>query len=113
MTESTMQDDKPNGPVAAVLLGGGLGAAALGLTTTISESNKAIASVLNWYNPSGPLTGKASIAVAAFFVSWLLLHVAFREKNVNFTRVSVVAFVLLGIGLLGTFPPFFEIFSGN
>ena len=113
MTDSSLQQDRPNGPVVAVLLGGGIGAATLGLTTTLGESSKAIGNALNWFNPVGSLTGKVAVGVAAFFISWLVLNFIFRGKNVSFARASVLAFVLLGLGLLGTFPPFFEIFSGN
>ena len=54
-----------------------------------------------------------ALGVAVFFISWLILHFVFRGKNVNFTRVAVLALVLLGLGLLGTFPPFFDLFAGN
>jgi hypothetical protein len=113
MIDLTMLEDRPNGPVAAALIGGGLGAATLGLLTTLSESLKPVGDALNWWKPAGALTGKAGLAVAVFFISWLILHFVFREKNVNFARVAVLALVLLGLGLLGTFPPFFELFSGE
>ncbi len=61
--------------------------------------------------PVGPLTGKALTGVIAFFVSWIVLHLVFRGKNVNFARATTVALILLGLGLLFTFPPFFEIFA--
>ncbi len=113
MTDSTIQQDRPNGPAAAVLLAGGLGAAVLGLMTTLGESCKPIGDALNWYKPVGSLTGKTLTSVAVFFATWLILHFVYRERNVRFARVAIFALVLLGLGLLGTFPPFFEIFSGG
>jgi len=113
MTEPTLLEDRPNGPVAAALLGGGLGAATLGLLTTLGENCKPIGDALNWWKPAGSLTGKAGLAVAAFFVSWGILHFVLRGKNVRFIRIAVLAVVLLGLGLLGTFPPFFELFSAE
>ena len=113
MTELTLQEDRPNGPVAAALLAGGLGAAALGLLTTISENCKPMGDALNWWKPAGALTGKAGLAVAVFFISWVVLHFVFRGKNITFGRVAVLAVILLGIGLLGTFPPFFELFAAH
>ena len=113
MTDLTMQEDRPNGPVAAALLGGGFGAATLGVVTTLAEVFKPVNDALNWWKPAGALTGKASVAVAVFFMAWLLFHFVFRGKNINFGRVAVVALILLGLGLVGTFPPFFELFTGE
>jgi hypothetical protein len=103
--------DKPNGPVAAALIAGGIGAAALGLATSLAEASAGIRTALNWTNPVGPLSGKAGIGVIAFFVSWLLLHMSMRGKNVNFSRAFTVAMVLLILGLLLTFPPIFDLFA--
>ncbi|HLF28015.1 MAG TPA: hypothetical protein VJG32_16900 [Anaerolineae bacterium] len=113
-TQSIPQEqDKPNGPVAAALIAGGLGAAAIGLLTTLAEASEPIKNALNWYNPVGPLIGKSLLGVIFFFVSWIVLYLIFRGKNVNFARATTVALILLAFGLLGTFPPFFEIFAAE
>jgi hypothetical protein len=39
--------------------------------------------------------------------------VIFRGKNANFTRAATIALILLGLGLLGTFPPFFTLFAAE
>lgn len=103
--------DRPNGPVAAVLLAGGIGCAVLGIIVTFSENIPALLDALNWYPPVGALIGKTTIAVIAFFVSWLGLHIAFQGKEVDFKRYATLAFIGLAIGLVGTFPPFFDLFS--
>ncbi len=110
MNEPSANQDLPNGPVAAALLAGGLGSAALGVATTLGEASKRMADTLNWWKPAGPLTGKVGIGLAAFFLAWLVFHLAFRGRNINFGRVAVVALLLLTLGLLGTFPPVFELF---
>ena len=102
--------DRPNGPVAAALLAGGIGAAVTGLMTALAEASAAIRTSLNWYNPAGPLSGKTGVGVIAFFLAWLLLHMAMRGKEVNFSRAATWAFILLAIGLILTFPPVFELF---
>jgi threonine/homoserine efflux transporter RhtA len=51
--------------------------------------------------------------VIVFFASWVILHLIFRGKNMNFARATTIALILLGLGLLGTFPPFFEAFAGE
>ena len=81
--------------------------------TTLAELFKPVSEALNWWKPAGALTGKASVAVAVFLGTWLLFHLALRYRDVNFGRVAVVASILLGLGLMGTFPPFFELFTGE
>lgn len=105
--------DLPNGPVAAALIAGGIGSAVLGLMTVINEASPSISAALNWSNPVGPLSGKVGVGVIAFFLSWLILHFSMRGKDVNFSRASTIAFVLLAIGLLLTFPPVFELFAAE
>lgn len=107
------QLERPNGPVAAALIAGGFGSAILGLMTVLNEASGAINKGLNWMKPVGPLSGKVGVGVIAFFLSWLVLHFSMRGKNVNFARASTIAFVLLAIGLLLTFPPIFELFAAE
>jgi hypothetical protein len=105
--------DRPNGPVAAALLAGGVGFAALGITTTLAEAVPSISAAFNWYNPVGPLTGKVLVALVIYFLSWIALHAAWRGKEVNFPPIATLAFVLAMVGLLGTFPPVFELIAGK
>ena len=109
----TQTEDRPNGPIAAALIAGGLGSATIGLMTVLAEASEPIKNALNWYRPAGPLTGKTLIGVGMFFASWLVLHLVFRGKNVNFPRAATIAFLLLALGLIGTFPPFFGLFAAE
>jgi hypothetical protein len=103
----------PNGPAAAALLAGGIGAATMGIVTTLSEASTAFGAALNWVKPVGPLSGKVIVSVAIYLISWLILGSAYRGKEVDFNRIATIAFILLLIGLLGTFPPFFELFAAE
>ncbi len=104
------REDPPNGPVAAAMLAGGLGSAAIGLLTVLGESLPAVSGALNWWNPAGPLVGKAIGGVIVFGLSWAVLHLALRNKSVHFVLTATIALFLLAAGVLGTFPPFFELF---
>lgn len=108
-----IKDNVPNGPVAAALLAGGIGSMVIGLMTVLTEMSATIKNALNWWNPAGPLAGKAGVGVIAFLVSWAVLHFLFRGKEVNFPVLSRIAFILLALGLIGTFPPFFKLFAGE
>ena len=113
MSPQTMNEELPNGPVVAALIAGGLGSATIGLMTVLAEASKSINDALNWWNPAGPLTGKTLTGVIAFFASWIVLHFIFRGRNVTFAPAATIALILLGLGLLGTFPPFFAIFAAE
>jgi hypothetical protein len=102
----------PNGIAAAALLAAGIGSLALGVVTTLTEASTNIANSLKFVAAVGPLSGKTTIAVIVWLVSWLVLHFLWRKKEVDFTRVFVISLVLIGLVLLGTFPPFFDLFAG-
>jgi hypothetical protein len=98
--------DKPEGPVAAAIIAGGAGALALGLLTTLAEASTRIKDALNLYDPVGPLSGKTIGAVVIWLVCWVALHVVYRDRAFETRRALTVALVLLGLGVLGTFPLF-------
>ncbi len=106
------QRNKPNGPVAAALLAGGIGCAVLGVVTTMNQASpdSAFSKFLVWSKPVGSLSGKSSLGIIAFLLAWLVLGLLWRRKEVRFKPVSVIAFILLAIGLIGTFPPVWRLF---
>lgn len=103
---------KPNGPVSAALLAGGIGSAVLGILTFADEVFPALAKPLAWYKPTGDLTGKSTLAILAFFVSWVVLHFVWKDKETNFSQVSTIAIALLLLSLILTFPPVWGLFGG-
>lgn len=107
--------DKPNGPVSAALLAGGIGSAVLGLVTLAVEliGDGPFKDSLVWYEPSGPLSGKSGVAIIAFFLAWAILHFVWKDKETDFARISTISFVLLAVGLLGTFPPVWHLLAGS
>lgn len=99
-----------NGKAAAALLAGGIGGLTVGLMTTLGESVASIGAALNWYKPVGALSGKTTVAVIVWLVAWGILGNQWKDKDVDFDKVSMLALVLLLVGILLTFPPFFELF---
>ncbi len=97
-----------NGPAAAALLAGGIAAVIYGILIILSERVSAIANMLNWYNPSGPLSGTTSLIVILWLVLWVILGNLWKDKEVNFQSTATTALILLVIGFLLTLP--FEFF---
>ena len=113
MAERLASSDRPNGPVAAALIAGGVGSAAIGIVTLLTRANANLANALVWYVPVGSLSGQIGIGLIAYFASWIVLHLTLRGRNVNFAKSTTVALLLLAFGLLGTFPPFFTLLAGR
>lgn len=105
--------DKPEGPIVAAILAGGVGCLALGVFTTLAEASTSIKDWLNWNNRVGPLAGKTGMAVIVWLIAWAVLHIAYRDKPFETRRALTIALVLIGLGALGTFPTFFQAFASE
>lgn len=103
--------DKPFGPVAAVFLAAGIGSLVLGILTTLAEASDSVADALQWSDSVGPLSGKTITAAGAFLVSWAILAVALRRRDPSYKLVFVWTGILVGVGLVFTFPTFFQAFA--
>ena len=110
---NTTEINKPNGPVAAALLAGGIGSAVLGLLTFGAEASEVIKNILDWYKPVGPLMGKSSLGILAFILSWVILNSLWKGKETNFNRIATIALALVVVGLIFTFPPVWSILLGG
>jgi hypothetical protein len=95
-----------NGPIAAALLACAIGCFALGAIAVAADGSKRLASSLIFYRPTGPLSGVTTIALAVWLLSWAVLAARWKNKTLAFSKVGMVAFVFLALGLLLTFPPF-------
>jgi hypothetical protein len=102
---------RPFGPAAAVLLAAGLGTFILGLLTTLAEASTGIKDGLQWNDRVGPLSGKTIIAAAVFFGSWGLLTGALRRSDPPWRTVVYATGALVALGLVMTFPTFFQAFA--
>lgn len=103
--------DKPEGPIAAAIIAGGVGAAALGVVTTVAEASTDVKDALEWNADVGSLSGKTLVAVIVWLVAWAVLHVMLRQRPYETRRALVVSLVLIGVGVVGTFPTFFQAFA--
>jgi hypothetical protein len=81
------------------------------LLTTLAEASTRVADALKWSDDVGPLSGKTILAVAAYFVTWAVLHAVWRRQNPNLRPILLAAAVLAALGIVGTFPTFFEAFA--
>jgi len=103
--------DRPDGPIAAVLLATGIGSLVLAVLVIWAEASESFKDSLAYSDDVGPLSGKTIWAVVAYLVSWAGLHAALRRRDINLRTVWLITLALLALALLGTFSPFFELFA--
>ena len=102
---------KPNGSAAAAFLAAGIGSAILGIATVGAEASAGLRNALIWSRAAGPLSGKTSVALIGWIVAWLVFGLAWKGKTLRLAGVLVISAVLVAVGLLLTFPPFFGLFA--
>lgn len=111
MTTTDITTGRAEGPVSAAIIAAGIGATALGLLTTLAAASKGVSTWLTFAAPVGPLSGKTIMAVIIWLISWAILHVAMRKTQFESTKALIIAVLLIALGLLGTFPLFYEAFA--
>ena len=106
-------DTIPNGSGAAAILAAGIGCAAVGLLSLAGDASDAIGRLLNFYKPTGTLSGVTTVAIIVWLVAWFAFNGLWREQTVPMVKISVAAFALLAVGFLLTFPPFMDLLQGR
>ena len=102
---------RPSGPAAAVVLAAGLASFTLGLLSVLTAASASVSDALTLSDRVGDLSGLTMAATIVFFAAWALLTVLWGHANPPLGRVAVGAAALIGLGLLGMFPPFFNLFG--
>jgi hypothetical protein len=100
----------PNGSGAAAILAAGLGCFAIGVIAVLADKTPAVKRALVFYKPTGALSGVTTTAILIWLLSWAVFEWRWKSKTVALGRINLVAFALLAIGLLLTFPPIGDLF---
>jgi len=94
-----------NGSGAAAILAAAIGSFALAALAVAGDKLALIKGSLVFYKPTGPLSGVTTSAILIWLFTWAILEWRWGRKTVTLGRINIVAFVLLGLGFLLTFPP--------
>lgn len=101
-----------NGGVVAALIAAGAACALLGVLTVITEADLGgLKELMTFSEPVGPLSGKTTVPTVFWLVMWPVLHARLRERELKLQRGCMATLALVAIGLLGTFPPFYQLFA--
>jgi hypothetical protein len=102
-----------NGAAAAAVLAVAIGGLVLGVCALAGDASPALAHLLNVWDPTGPLSGVTALAIISWLLAWFVLTRAWRWRNLDLRRINLLALVLIGLGLLLTFPPFMDLLQGK
>jgi len=95
----------PNGSAAAAILSAGIGSLAVALLTVFADQSAIVKNLLSIYKPTGALSGVSTFAILVWLLVWVLLDWRWRGRNLPLKRINLIAFTLLALSVLATFPP--------
>jgi hypothetical protein len=105
---------RPVGPAVAAILSIGIGGILMAIVVGISDANKAFeADVIHalgklWVPGAqgiGPYSGKFTVFLLGWLLSWAGLHVVFRRRDVDLAKWAIASFALIGLAILLIWPP--------
>lgn len=99
----SMTSREVNGSAMAALLGGGIGACAMGVVVLLNEAG--IFAVPALYAPAGGVSGRTTLATIVWLMAWAMLHHRWKAREIAPGRIGAVTLILTAVGVLGTFPP--------
>ena len=109
MSQQTSEMTTANGPAAAATLAAAIGTFAMGVLALLAETG--IFEAEGIYAPAGGLSSKAAMTVAVWLIAWGVLHYLWQKQQVDLGKIAIGALILIGLGLLGSFPPTWGLFG--
>ena len=99
----------PNGSGAAAMLAAAIGCFVLALIAFAADKSAPIKSSLNFYKPTGPLSGVTTVAIVVWFLAWGFLEWRWGKRAVGISLIIRVSLALLVLSILLTFPPIIDL----
>lgn len=87
------------------MLAAAIGSFVLGTLAFVGDKSAPIKNSLNFYKPTGPLSGVTTVAIFVWLLAWAFLEWRWGKKAVAMSRINRVSLALLVFGILLTFPP--------
>jgi len=94
---------QPTGSAMAAFLAAGIGALAMGAIVLLNELG--IFASPSLYAPAGGVSGRTTLATIVWLIAWGVLHARWKSRDITPGRVYAMTLTLIGLGVLGTFPP--------
>ena len=120
-TAAETRPRRPTGEAVAALLAAGIAMLTLALVNQLTAGSPAfnnwVHSIGKLWRPGaagiGPYSGKETLSVVAWLVSWAILHPVLRARELALSRWLVVFLVMVAVATTFIWPPVFEHFAGH
>ncbi|MEX2571097.1 MAG: hypothetical protein WD737_07305 [Gemmatimonadota bacterium] len=96
-----------NGAAMAAFLAAGIGAFAMGMIAFLAAGD--VLPVPTLYGPAGGVSGRTTLAVVVWLIAWGILHFRWKDRQLAGRRIEMATLLLIALGVLGTFPPVWEL----
>ena len=111
----------PSGAAVAAIISAVLGMLTLAIVNWGTAASKAfnewVHGIGRLWMPGaegiGPYSGKETLSLLVWIVSWIVLHIALRNRDLNLNRWLIVFLVGVGIATTLLWPPVFEYLAGH
>lgn len=109
-------EGRPTGAAAAAYLAAALGILALAISHTLCEISGTVKNSVHslgklWIPGAegiGPYSGKETIQLAVWLLSWMALHLFLRKKNVSILWSGIIFLLIIGAATTLLWPPVTE-----
>ncbi len=106
--DTTVRAKLPSGAAVAALLAALVGLLTFAVVNIYSEMSAGFSKAITLNAGIGPYSGKELFWLSAWFVSWVVLHVALRKKDLNLRKWFGAWLVGMAVATLLMYPPVFE-----
>ena len=105
--------EKPSGPAVAAIWATGLGLLALAISQILADAHEPAKVVIHnigktWMPGAGgigPYSGKETIALLVWLISWVILHFFLRRRQLNLMISGTLFLILIGLATTLVWPP--------
>jgi hypothetical protein len=91
------------------MLAAAIGSFVLAVIAFAGDKSVPIKDSLNFYQPTGPLSGVTTVAIIVWFLVWGFLEWRWGNRAVAISRIHRVSLALLALSILLTFPPIVDL----
>jgi hypothetical protein len=121
MTTNSVRPTRPTGEAVAALLAAAIGMLTLAFVNQFTAASPAFNTWVHgigklWMPGAagiGPYSGKETLSVVAWLVTWAILHPVLRTREPALSRWLIVFLVMVAVATTFIWPPVFEYFAGH
>jgi hypothetical protein len=91
------------------MLAAAIGSFLLAILAVAGDKSLPIKNSLNFYKPTGPLSGVTTVAIVAWLVAWGFLEWRWGKRAIDIGKINWISLALLVLSILLTFPPIVDL----